>query len=165
MRSCNFTPNTSDLWVVSFFGGSVDESYSLSKVESIWSVLILCSFVQSLLCSLSIINTFYLEQWCVWVCISFSSLIWQMLALDIDCKKLSVHHHSFSTLSHVFGIDWLTSVALCSHIDGCNWLMILRSVQIVYRLSARGWRGEWCCADLVNVKMVWHSRHQNLAFR
>lgn len=35
MRSCYFAPDTSDLWVFSFFCGSVYECYSLSKIEPV----------------------------------------------------------------------------------------------------------------------------------
>lgn len=66
--SGDLAPDASDLCTLSFSGGSVDECYSLSKVE---------------LCGLCIIDTLNLQQRCVGIGVSLASLVRQVLAFDV----------------------------------------------------------------------------------
>ena len=105
MWSRHFAPDDSDFRSLSFPCGSVDESYSLSEVKSgggqhssspalyAAMLLIVAELVvivggrgKCLLCGFRVINTFYLDERAVWVCVSLSSLVRQVLAFYVYCS-------------------------------------------------------------------------------
>lgn len=75
--SGDLAPDASDFRSLSFSGGSVDEGYTLSKVK---------------LCGFGVIDTLDLEQRCVWVRVSLSTLVRKVLALNVESVALGGSH-------------------------------------------------------------------------
>ena len=96
--SCDLTPNDSDFGSLAFSRCAVDERYTFPQVVPIIQQLAVCPcqntplrlherlfFWKFLLCGFCVIDSFKLEQRCVWVCVSLATLITKMLSSNVHC--------------------------------------------------------------------------------